>query len=587
MHSDSKGDVLEYHNGNISTITTPINVDRLEQLLIETKYDTKLTQYIVNGFQHGFELGYTGPRNRRNESHNIPLSVGNPTKLWNKIMKEVQLGRYAGPFSRPPYKNFIQSPIGLVPKDKGKKTRLIFHLSYDFGPSEDQKSVNYHIPIEKCSVKYRDLDHAIKASLKLMETSQFQLTAIKTIFYGKTDLMSTFRAVPLKLSEFWMLLMIAFHPVTKEKYWFVDKMLPFGAGSSCLIYQTFSNALHHIAEYKINRPWTSCTNYLDDFCFYGESEEICNWMVRTFLEICNDIQCPVSEEKTEWASSCMSFLGILLNGKNQTLAVPEDKRSKALNLLKWVIQKRNVTIHTIQRLTGILNFLNKAIIPGRTFTRRMYEKLTWTDNKGMKLKQYHHVKLDREFIEDCQVWVDFLNNPLSGKLCRPFIDIDTTISAITLNFYSDSSGKIGMGAIFNNHWICAMWGECFLKKYNPSIQFLELYALVAAIFTWQDQLKNVRFQIFCDNTGAQDAVNDAMSGCKRCMILLRLLVQNNMKHNRRVFVVYVPTKLNILADALSRADFDRFWKYAPETMHRHADVIPDEIWPPDKIWNMY
>ena len=47
-------------------------------------------------------------------------------------MKEVKVGRYCRPFEQIPYANYIQSPIGLVPK-AGGKMRLIFHLSYDFG----------------------------------------------------------------------------------------------------------------------------------------------------------------------------------------------------------------------------------------------------------------------------------------------------------------------------------------------------------------------------------------------------------------------------------------------------------------------
>ena len=45
-------------------------------------------------------------------------------------MKEIAEKRMAGPFEDIPFEHFIQSPIGLVPKDGGKKTRLIFHLSY-------------------------------------------------------------------------------------------------------------------------------------------------------------------------------------------------------------------------------------------------------------------------------------------------------------------------------------------------------------------------------------------------------------------------------------------------------------------------
>ena len=61
-------------------------------------------------------------------------------------MKEVELGRFAGPYDEPPFEHFVQSPIGLVPKDKGLKTRLIFHLSYP----KDGESVNSGIPKEFC-----------------------------------------------------------------------------------------------------------------------------------------------------------------------------------------------------------------------------------------------------------------------------------------------------------------------------------------------------------------------------------------------------------------------------------------------------
>ena len=114
------------------------------------------------------EICYEGPTNRIEESDNILLRIDSVTERWNKIMKEVKERRYAGPFSREqlPFKYFVQSPVGLVPK-AGGKTHLIFHLSYDFGPGENRKSVNHYIPQEKCSVKYRDLDFAVLTSMNI------------------------------------------------------------------------------------------------------------------------------------------------------------------------------------------------------------------------------------------------------------------------------------------------------------------------------------------------------------------------------------------------------------------------------------
>ena len=65
--------------------------------------------------------------------------------------KEVKLGRYAGPYNSIPFDNYIQLPIGLVPKDRGASTRLIFHLSY---PRDLRKgySVNANTPKSKCSL---------------------------------------------------------------------------------------------------------------------------------------------------------------------------------------------------------------------------------------------------------------------------------------------------------------------------------------------------------------------------------------------------------------------------------------------------
>ena len=66
---------------------------------------------------------------------------------------------FAGPFKVPPYEDdFIQSPIGSVPKS-GRKTRLIFHLSYK--SKNGNESVNFWTPEEDCSVKYNDLDEAV------------------------------------------------------------------------------------------------------------------------------------------------------------------------------------------------------------------------------------------------------------------------------------------------------------------------------------------------------------------------------------------------------------------------------------------
>ena len=137
----------------MDSVVTPVDPDVLERLLIQSEYDPEETEFLVDGFQNGFDIGYRGATNVKLSAPNLKFrGVRNEILLWNKVMKEVGLGRYAGPFPEIPFEYYIQSPIGLVPKDGGTDVRLIFRLSYPRGTGT---SLNANTPPEICSVKYQ------------------------------------------------------------------------------------------------------------------------------------------------------------------------------------------------------------------------------------------------------------------------------------------------------------------------------------------------------------------------------------------------------------------------------------------------
>ena len=242
--------VLEYGNFDLCNIQTPVDVDIFEKLLIQSKFDPEKTAYLVNGFRHGFSLRYEGPTNVQRKAPNLKLRVGSHLELWNKVMTEVKAQRYAGPFEEIPFEYFIQSPIGLVPKDKGKKTRLIFHLSFP----KNGDSVNSGIPKEYCTVQYPDFEQAVKVCI----------AAGKSCHIAKSDMSMVFRNVPLKKDCWYLLILKAVHSVTGKTYFFVDKCLPFGSSISCKIFQDFSDSVAHIVRSKTHKP---LVNYLDDYLF--------------------------------------------------------------------------------------------------------------------------------------------------------------------------------------------------------------------------------------------------------------------------------------------------------------------------------
>ena len=284
-----------FENFDWIAIRTPIKIQELEDLLTESGYPEEKIKFLVKGFKDGFSLGYEGSEHRTDQSPNLLLNdLGTKTDLWNKVMKEVKNQRYVGPYAfenLPVKDSFIQSPIGLVPK-AGNQTRLIFHLSYDF--NNGNTLVNANTPKEKCHIRYKDLDHAVNACIKLMKKHGKSCT----IFFSKSDVKSAFRLVPMLISHSRWLVMKAEDPNMGTDMFFIDMCLPYGASISCAIFQEFSDALHHIVEYLLQVA-DLVTNYLDDFLFVAVMKQECDNMMTTFIMLCRQINCPLSEKKTE------------------------------------------------------------------------------------------------------------------------------------------------------------------------------------------------------------------------------------------------------------------------------------------------
>ena len=71
------------------------------------------------------------------------------------------------------------------------------------------------------------------------------------------------------------------------------------------------------------------------------------------------------------------------------------------------------------------------------------------------------------------------------------------------------------------------------------------------------------------------------------MILVRLIVSKCLQWNLRVFAKWVDTHSNFYADALSRYKMKEFWEKIEEEgkdMNRLPDVMPQEVFPVEKIW---
>ncbi len=227
---------------------------------------------------------------------------------------------------------------------------------------------------------------------------------------------------------------------------------------------------------------------MDDFLFIDKGTKRTNWQIDTFLEVSENIGFPVSEDKTERASTWQVFLGILVDALNQFIGLPEEKIEKGLILIRCLLKKKKATVRQLMAVAGFFNFLSKALIHGRPYIRRIYQTyapfaahLNW------------HVYLNLNVRRDLHMWEQFLT---TKPYYRPFVDL-LELPAQEVGLATDASGaaSLGFGCTYKLQYLSQQWPTGLIadtNQVNPFICWLELYAVATAVALWGHHFKNSR-----------------------------------------------------------------------------------------------
>ena len=119
--------------------------------------------------------------------------------------------------------------------------------------------------------------------------------------------------------------------------------------------------------------------------------------------------------------------------------------------------------------------------------------------------------------EDLKVWKEFLVN--FNGIC--FFLEDKFISADLLQLYTDASGSMGYGAVFQQSWFYGEWDENW-EDINITVKYL--YPIVLALELWGNKLQNKSVMPNCDNEALVFVLNKQSSKDPQIMYLVRRLV---------------------------------------------------------------
>ncbi len=517
---------------------TPVNHCKLALAL--KGYDIDKANHLINSFQHGFRLNYTGPLESYPDS--CPNTSKNLDILLPMLLDEINLGRIAGPFKNPPFKHYRCSPLFLVPKHEPGKYRMIFNLSFPKG-----SSVNDFVNPDTASVQYAGIDAAIEMMQKFEGP----------IYLAKADIHKAFKLLPVALEDLHLL-------CTKiNDMYYVMKSMPEGFTASCKNFEDFSTALEWIV--KNFSKIESLIHYLDDFLFAHNNYQKCLYILNVFIAICDFLGIPLAPEKLVYPTTILEFLGLVFNTLERKIVVPKEKVVKLISLIENFEQRKKARLREIQSLIGSLNFVCRAVAPGRAFLRRIINAICGVTNPN------HYVRINKDMKADLSMWKHFLMDFNGVVFWLP----QNWESNFDLGLFTDASGAIGWGSCFKTHWMQGRWAPEILNE-NFSIEFKELFPIVVSCVAWGEEMKNMRIMFHTDNETVASIINKKSSPEPDLMILVRHMVLTCLKYNIMFRAKHIPGKENQISDAISRFKMQEFRRLAPDA-DSHPTPIPEQF----------
>lgn len=106
----------------------------------------------------------------------------------------------------------------------------------------------------------------------------------------------------------------------------------------------------------------------------------------------------------------ITYLGLEIDSTELQVRVPKEKLRVLLSMLDDFASKSKLTLRQLQSLTGSLNFVCKAVGPGRAFLRRLID-LT----RGVH-KAHHRIRISKGAKADLLAWWEFLLH-FNGTVC--------------------------------------------------------------------------------------------------------------------------------------------------------------------------
>jgi hypothetical protein len=539
-------------------VTTPLRLDRWRFHLGRFDLSNEYAD-VLHGIEFGFSYKSSLSISETRIYPNMRSAFDFPDVIDKKIQKELDAGRYKGPFTKSELEKligpFIAHPLGVVQKDESSKPRLVENLSYPHSGD----SINSLTDVSDMALDWAGLAETIAIMVSAPDGTQA----------ASLDIEGAFRTIGITPSEFWL-------GVVQDNYkkFLVDLAAKFG-GKSCgfnfegpakgfcvLCILIFANLIL-VRWVDDVMPIRLPSNSSPPFSYSVELEDICDFG--------RDLGFSFAKEKLVDFGPTAKYLGFLWCWDSREVLIPDEKRTKYLNAVMLAQSNDSISLESLRSLCGKLSHVAMIVLEGRVNLRALWRMLANMESKKI------HGKVTWKLLDSQQKdlgwWEAKLGEPRIGiQLCTMATPDDS------FGLFCDASTSFGIGIVIEGK------AEAFQFKpgwqtvggISRDIGYAEFAALHFVLFFFfsSRRIRNHHIKVHSDNAGVVGAwKNRSSKNPEQNEILGHIL---RMLISRQCFMTleYVRSADNP-ADGPSRGIFT---EYAKKTSFRgfpsgYSDIV--------------
>lgn len=470
---------------------------------------------VINGITYGFSLQYLGGPLCENDIEMHPSGEKYTSYIEEYLETETKLGAIAGPYDRPPFRQWVHtSPIMTRPKAESTRRRIIIDLSY---PHDN----NVNSAVAKNNYYGRTINHSlpkIDDVIEYADSRGFNL-ALATI-----DIKRAYRNFPGCPLDY---------PLNVIKFraqYYIDLTMPFGARTSSAYMQKIANMISR----ALRQRGIETLIYLDDVILMLSPEHDPPARMREAVDFMKALGLPLAEDKIQQPALKVRYLGIWLDIGERLMTMPDEKIKKFLDLVEWIAEQKCVSKRVVQSLIGKIIHLSACVPAARTFINRILAALRSAHHSGT-------VPVTDGFLADLKWFRRFLKKYNGKSIMKP----------AQPDFVNEADAcLIGGGATDFQEYLAYQFPEKTSEFHISILEALNCLAACRAFLTAEKHSTTVLIR--CDNVAAMESLSKGAARDRFLAAIARAAWFCLARADVKPVYQYTPGQLMTIPDALSR-----------------------------------